>query len=142
MKVQASTVEEFFAAAGEREPDIRELDAFVRKEAPSLKRELHSGMSITMLGYGVFDYKGKSGVTGRWPVAAIAPQKNYISLYICAVVDGQYMAEMYEKELGNVKCGRSCIRFKKLQDLNLATVGKILKDIEARMERGEKPFGI
>lgn len=142
MRVVANTVEEFFAAAGERELDIRELDAFVRKTAPSLKREFHNGMSITMLGYGVFDYKSKSGASGRWPVVAIAPQKNYISLYICAIIDGKYMAESYQDQLGKVSCGKSCIRFKKLADLNLETVANMLHEIETRMKRGEKPFGI
>lgn len=141
MKVEASTPEEFFAAAGEREPELRELDELIRKTAPSLERKLHSGMSITMLGYGMFHYKTKSGSEGDWPAVAIAPQKNYTSLYICAVEDGQYVAEKHKDELGKVSCGKSCIRFKKYEDLNTDTVVKILKNIEARMKEGENPFG-
>lgn len=142
MRVEAATVEEFFAAAGERESAMRELDALIRASAPSLKRQLHSGMSITMLGYGVFDYQTKSGSMGEWPVVAIAPQKNYISLYICAVVDGKYMTEMYQDRLGKVSCGKSCIRMKKFTDLNQDTVKIILEEVEARVKRGEKPFGL
>jgi hypothetical protein len=141
MRVEANTVEEFFAAGGERESALRELDALIRKSAPSLTRQLHTGTSITMLGYGAFDYHTKSGSQGEWPVVAIAPQKNYISLYICAVIDGKYMAEMYQDRLGKVSCGKSCIRMKKFTDLNQDTVKIMLEELETRVKRGEKPFG-
>lgn len=141
MKVEARTEEEFFAACGEREPEMRELDALIRKAAPSLKPQLHAGMSITMLGYGLFEYKTKSGSGGEWPAVAIAPQKNYLSLYICAVKDGKYITEVYEDRLGKVSCGKSCIRFKKYEDLNTDTVVEILTDIEKDMNAGKNPFG-
>lgn len=142
MKIEASTPDEFFAAAGEREPALRELDELIRESAPSLNRELHSGMSITMLGYGTFHYKTKSGSEGDWPAVAIAPQKNYISLYICAVNEnGEYLAEANKEKLGKVSCGKSCIRFKKIEDLNKETVRELLKDIEAKVKMGQSPFG-
>jgi len=141
LKVEANTIEEFFGAAGEKEPILRELDALIREAAPSLERKLHSGMSITMLGYGIFHYKTKSGSEGEWPAVAIAPQKNYTSLYICAVEDGEYVAEKNKDKLGKVSVGKSCIRFKKIEDLNKEAVFKILKNIEARMKKGENPFG-
>jgi hypothetical protein len=43
------------------------------------------------------------------------------------VIDGEYVAEMHNKELGKVKVGRSCISFKKLEDLNLNVVKRVLK---------------
>jgi nucleoid DNA-binding protein len=141
VKVDATTVEEFFAAAGERESALRELDMLIRSAAPSLKRQLHAGVSITMLGYGAFDYQTKSGSKGRWPVVAIAPQKNYISLYVCAVADGKYLTEQYQDRLGKVSCGKSCIRMKKFTDLNQDTVKIMLEELETRVKRGEKPFG-
>lgn len=120
---------------------MRELDALIRETAPSLKPQLHSGMSITMLGYGTFHYKSKSGSEGDWPAVAIAPQKRYLSLYICAVKDGKYIAEIYEDKLGKVNCGKSCIRFKKYEDLNTDTVVEILTDIQKDMNAGKNPFG-
>ena len=62
-----------------------------------------------------------------WPVIALASQKNYISLYVCCVVDGTYVAEAHAAQLGNVSVGKSCIRFKKWEDLNIATVKKVLR---------------
>ncbi len=142
MNVQAATVDEFFAAAGSRQSDMRELDSLVRGAVPSLTRELFVTPTMTMLGYGLFDYATKSGSKGKWPVVAIAPQKNYISLYVCAVIDGTYMAERYQEKLGKVSCGKSCIRMKKFADLNKDTVSVMLNELEARVKRGEKPFGL
>ena len=141
MKIEANTVEEFFIAAGEREPILRELDALIRKHAPSFARKLHSGMSITMLGYGVFPYKTKSGVQGEWPVIALAPQKNYVSLYVCATSKGKYIAEEFADKLGKVSVGKSCIRFKKLEDLNQVAVADILQELEKRKKSGENIYG-
>ncbi len=63
----------------------------------------------------------------NWPIIALANQKNYISLYICALDKGQYLAEKHKNELGKVSMGRSCIRFKKLEDLNLKILAKVIK---------------
>jgi hypothetical protein len=44
------------------------------------------------------------------------------------VVDGEYVAEKYKEKLGKVSVGKSCIRFKKLEDLNLETFKKVIKE--------------
>ncbi len=61
-----------------------------------------------------------------WPVVALANQKNYVSVYVCAVDHGTYIAEKYKDELGKVSVGKSCIRFKKLEDIDLPTLRKVL----------------
>jgi hypothetical protein len=112
----AKTVDEYIAMLSEpRKSEIIELDRFIKKVAPKLK----SHFAYNMLGYGSFHYKSKSGREGDWPIIALASQKNYISLYICSVKDDKYIAELYNKKLGKVSVGKSCIRFKKMSDLNL-----------------------
>ena len=102
-----------------------------------------NSMASTMIGYGNMPYKTKSSKElTEWPLVLLAAQKNYMSLYLCAVEkNSQYIAEKYEKELGKVNIGKSCIRFKNLEDLNLETVKKLLKDLDKRYARGEKLFG-
>lgn len=80
-----------------------------------------------MLGYGTFKYLNNKKETLNWPVIALASQKNYISIYVCAVDKGEYIAEKHKKELGKVSVGKSCIRFKKVEDLNLKTLEKVIK---------------
>ncbi|MEK7618447.1 MAG: hypothetical protein AAB410_04875 [Patescibacteria group bacterium] len=47
--------------------------------------------------------------------------------YVCALENGEYIAEKYKKQLGKVSVDRSCIRFKKLEDINLEFLKNILK---------------
>jgi len=136
VNIQAKTREEYFKAAEEREPLIRELDGIIQQAAPKLKPVIFGGMSGTWLGYGMQPYQTKSmKEPGEWPVIALASQKNYVSLYVMAVENGEYMAEKYAKDLGKVSVGKSCIRFKKLEDLNLPAVTELLKTVADKFEK-------
>lgn len=107
----------------ERQELIRFLHDFIRKAAPKLK----SHFAYNMLGYGSFPYKNSKNVTLMWPVVSLANQKNYVSIYVCSVIDGKYLAETHKRELGKVNVGKSCIRFKKLEDVNLPTLKKVIQ---------------
>lgn len=128
MKISAETIDEYFAATGEREASLRQIHDLIKEEVPELDAYLFDGMSITMIGYGSMHYRTKSGLENDWPIIGLANQKNYISLYVCLVKDGEYLAEIYSKKLGKVNCGKSCIRFKKASDLNFDAVKILLKD--------------
>jgi hypothetical protein len=122
-KVRAKTVKEYFAALPkERREPMAFLDAFIRRTAPKLKPTF----AYNMPGYGSFKYTNYKKELIDWPVIALASQKNYISIYVCAVKNGKYIAEMHKKDLGKVSVGKSCIRFKKIEDLNLKTLKKVI----------------
>ena len=89
--------------------------------------KLKPNFIYNMPGYGSFKYTNHKKQTLNWPVISLASQKNYISLYVCAVDKGEYIAEKHKKDLGKVSVGRSCIRFKKIEDVNLKTLEKVLK---------------
>lgn len=132
MKVEANTIDEFFAACGDGQADMRQL-AKVIEEVLGEKAELgHGSGTMTGLGWRYIDYKPKSAPksapTIRWPMIGIAPQKHHLALYVCAVKDGKYLAETYKDDLGKVSCGKSCIRFKKFEDLDLITLKKMLAE--------------
>lgn len=123
--VKAKTVKEYFAALPkERREPMEFLHKLIQKAAPKLK----PNFLYNMPGYGSFLYKNnKTKKLLPWPVIGLASQKNYISLYVCAVDKGEYIAEKNKKELGKVSVGKSCIRFKKIEDLNLKTLEKVIK---------------
>lgn len=124
---KATTVKEYLAMLPlERKKDIEALHAFIQKTVPSLK----SHFAYNMLGYGSFPYTNYKKETIKWPIIALASQKQYISLYVCAMVDGRYIAEMSKKQLGNVNVGKSCIRFRKLRDVDLGALKNVLKIAE------------
>jgi len=107
----------------ERREAIETLDKLIKEVVPDLKRFF----AYNMLGYGKFKYTSYKKEELDWPIIALASQKNYISLYVCAIDDGEYLAEKYKDDLGKVSIGKSCIRFKKIDDLNLDGIKKVLK---------------
>ncbi len=123
--IKAKTVREYLAGVpADRKEIITFLHDFIKKSAPKLKPYF----AHNMIGYGSFPYKNYKKEVVQWPVIALANQKNYISLYICSTSDGQYVAEKYAKKLGKVSVGKSCIRFKKLDDVDLPTLKRVIKE--------------
>jgi len=106
-----------------RKSDIRELDALIRKLAPKLEPHLASGM----LAYGRYHYKGKSkGTEGEWFHIGLANNKRYISLYVMAANADGYLAESFKDKLPKADIGRSCVRFKRLSDLDLSALNELI----------------
>jgi hypothetical protein len=124
---KAKTVKEFLERLEEpRKSEITALHQLIVKTVPKLEPTVALGM----LGYGKFHYKYASGREGDATVVAIASQKNYISLYAAAVVDGVYVAEKYKDQLPKASIGKGCIRFKTLAALDLGVIARILKECE------------
>lgn len=121
--VKATTVAEYLdQVPPERLETITFLHKFIQDTVPSLQPHF----AYNMLGYGSFPYKNYKKEEPQWPIIALANQKNYISIYVCAVKDGQYIAEQSKEQLGKVSVGKSCIRFKKLEDLKLDALKDLL----------------
>ena len=122
--VKATTVAEYLAMLpSERVAPMQFLHEFIQAQAPELKPIF----AYNMLGYGTFKYKNYKNEIIDWPVLSLASQKNYMSFYVCALEGGKYIAEKYKDSLGKVSVGRSCIRFKKIDDLDLDTLKKVIR---------------
>ena len=123
-EVDAKTVEGYLASVPEEsKPIIDFMHEFIQKSAPELKPHF----AYNMLGYGSFPYLDYKKREIEWPIVALANQKNYVSVYVCAVDGSEYVAEKHKEKLGKVSVGKSCIRFKKLEDLNLDELDKVIK---------------
>lgn len=122
--VKAKSVEQYIKKLSpERKQAIIFLHELIKKTVPKMTPHF----AYNMLGYGSFKYTNYKKEQIDWPVIALASQKNYISLYFCAVKDGEYLAEKHQEELGKVNVGKSCVRFKKIEDLNIPAIKKLLK---------------
>jgi hypothetical protein len=135
VKTKAKTPAEYLAEIPEpRKAQLKKLHALILKTVPSFKPYIQVGM----IAYGKYHYLSKSGREGDWGVVALANQKNYISLYICALDMDMYLPEKYKKDLPKASIGRSCIRFKKIEDIDLKIIVKMLKESKVWLAKYEK----
>ncbi len=125
MKSNAKTPTEYINSLKEpRKKEIKKLHSFIRKIVPNLKPHMKYGM----LGYGTYHYKYASGREGDWMVIGLSSQKNYISLYTCLSDGKKYIAEKHKKDLPKSNVGKSCIRFRKLEDVDLNVIKQVLQE--------------
>jgi len=124
-QLKVSTPSEYIAKLEEpRKSEVAALDALIRKTAPKLAPFVQSGI----LAYGACHYKYESGREVDWFRIGVASNKNYISLYVCAGDHTGYIAERYKEALPKANIGRSCVRFKRLVDLDKAALKKMIRE--------------
>ena len=121
-QLDIETPEEYIAALDEpRKSEIQRIHDLIRETVPDLEPHIRS----KMIGYGTYHYKYASGREGDWFKIGLASNKNYISIYACGECEGGYVAELNKDRLPKANIGKSCIRFKKLDDLDV----DVLKEI-------------
>jgi hypothetical protein len=77
------------------------------------------GSDQEIIAYGRHTQRNRSGKTVEWHIAGLALQKNYLSVYINALEDDQYLVERYAHTLGKVRTGKSSVSFRELDDIDL-----------------------
>lgn len=123
-KSKAKSPEAYIAEVEEaRRDDVQRLHDLVREAAP----ELEPTMDFGMLGYGKFHYKYASGREGDWMKVGIANNKRYISLYCCAADENGYVAERFKARLPKASIGKSCVRFKRLSDVDEQALRELIR---------------
>ena len=119
--------------------DMKLLDEQISTVMEGLPRSLYQGKfwggsDQEIIGYGVQRYRRSDKQEVEWFLVGLAQQKHYLSLYISAVEDRQYLSEKYGAELGKVKVGKSSIGFKTVSDVDL---DKLVKLVEKARQIGE-----
>ena len=104
--------------------ELLKLHALIRETVPELEPSVGSGIGV---GYGPYHYKYASGREGDSFIVALAPRKSSISLYVTGYANGRYLAESYAPKLGMADCGKSCVRFRRLADLNEPALRSLLR---------------
>ncbi|WP_439883109.1 DUF1801 domain-containing protein [Pontibacter sp. MBLB2868] len=123
-KNDAESVEEYLSMIpDDRKKEIDFIHDFIQKSVPSLKPYFASNM----IGYGTFYYLDNKMQKKDWPIIALANQKNYVSIYVCAIINDKASVEEYKTGLGKLSKGIGCIRFKKIEEINLDTLKQVLK---------------
>lgn len=78
----------------------------------------------SIVGFGTYHYKYASGREGDWPVTGFSPRKKDLTLYIMMGFEkhGELM-----KQLGKHSVGKSCLYIKRLADVHLPTLEKLIE---------------
>lgn len=133
MQSKAKTVAEYMASLP---ADRREALAAVRTTIlANLDRGFEEGMGYGMIGYHVPHSLYPAGYhcdpKQPLPYAGLASQSGHMSLYLMGVyfdpADAKWLADAWKKAGKKLDMGKSCIRFKKLEDVPLDVVGEAIR---------------
>jgi uncharacterized protein YdhG (YjbR/CyaY superfamily) len=118
MQSKAATISEYLEELPpDRQSALSELRALIHRVAPKTVEAMQYGLPA----FG--------------DLCAFASQKDYMALYVCE----SDIIKTHLAQLGKVSCGKGCIRFKRLADLNLSAVQSILREILELRKQGVGP---
>lgn len=135
MQSQAITVDKYLA---ELPPDRRAAIAAVRKAIlAALPAGYEEGMQYGMIGYYVPHslYPAGYHCDPRQPAGfvCLASQKNYMSLYMMCVYGESELSRWFQAAWAStgkkLDMGKSCIRFKRVEDLALHVIGEAISRV-------------
>ena len=79
----------------------------------------------SIIGFGVYHYKYKSGREGDWPIVGFSPRKQNLSIYLMIGFEDELKPTLLK--LGKYKTGVSCLYINKLQDVDMSILGKLIE---------------
>ena len=148
MQSKATNVAEYLKGLPD---DRRKAVEAVRKVIrANLDKDYEEGIQYGVIGYyvphKVFPAGYHCDPTQPLPFAALASQKNYLSLYMMGVYCGcgegpdaemtphaRWFREAWEKTGKKLDMGKACIRFKKVEDLPLEVIGEAIRRVPAKV---------
>ncbi|MGA9651591.1 DUF1801 domain-containing protein [Pedobacter sp.] len=90
------------------------------EEASSFKAKM---WGTAIVGFGSYHYKYASGREGDAPLAGFSPRKDSISLYLTSELNEK---EKLLAEFGKHKTAKACIYIKKLSDIDVKILQKLI----------------
>ena len=103
----------------------RRADCFaVAKMMEEITGEKPKMWGPSIVGFGSYTYKYASGHEGDWPITSFSPRKNDLTLYV--MVGYEKYPELMAK-LGKHSHSKSCLYIKRLSDIHLPTLKKLIK---------------
>ena len=108
--------------------DARKISAMMRAATGS--RAKMWGTAI--VGFGSYHYKYASGQEGDWHLVGFSPRKRNLTLYIMSGFGG---FEKLMAKLGKYTTGKSCLYIRQLDDVDAATLRKLIEESVADMRK-------
>jgi len=148
MQSKATTVKSYLASLP---PDRRAAMEAVRTVIlKNLDNDYVENMSYGMIGYcvphSVYPAGYHCNPKQALPFAGLASQKNYMSVYLMCTYGSashlKWFQEAWAKTGKKLDMGKSCIRFKKVEDLALNVIGESIRRVPAKAYIAEVESGL
>lgn len=115
------------------ENPVRQKDAFVvLAMMEKITGEKPKMWGTSIIGFGSYHYKSKSGCVGDWPLIGFSPRKQNLALYI---MPGFKKYQDLLKKLGKYKTSVSCLYLNKLADIDTDILKEIIHDSVQEMKK-------
>ena len=122
-KQTGASVENFLKQISDEE---RREDCFaVAKIMEEITGEKPKMWGPSIVGFGSYHYKYASGRQGDWPVTGFSPRKKDLTLYIMM---GFKKHRALMEKLGKHTSSKSCLYIKRLSDIHVPTLKKLIKE--------------
>jgi hypothetical protein len=105
------------------DPEVREACATVAKLMQEATKAEPQMWGSSIVGFGLRQIQYAGGRTGDWPIIGFSPRKQNLTLYVGV---GQ-QDPVLMKKLGKHTIGKGCLYIKKLSDVDLPTLRKVIK---------------
>lgn len=132
-KINDASVESFLAGIKDEKQRKETVTLFTMMQKATKSTPKMWGSSI--VGFGTYHYLGKSGREGDWFLAGISPRKQAITLYMCGGWEGN---KPLLAQLGKYSLGVGCLYIKRLDDIDLAVMKRLMTDSLKRAKKWVK----
>jgi len=130
-KQNEQSVEDFLDGIADEK---RRQDCFTVLELMKKLTEQEPKMwGASIVGFGNYKYKYKSGREGEWFVTGFSPRKQNLTLYI---MSGFTRYDELLAKLGKHKTGKSCLHINKLEDVNLQILEEMIESSVSIVNKG------
>lgn len=86
----------------------------------------------SIVGFGSYHYKYASGREGDWPIAAFSPRKQDLTIYIMPSIAS--FSDLMQ-QLGKHRSAKSCLYIKRLSDVHVPTLKKLIRQSVKTMKQ-------
>jgi hypothetical protein len=136
MQSTAGTVEEYLEnLPGDRQQPMKELRKIIKKNLPKgFKETMSSGMMAYVVPHSLYPDGYHCDPKTPLPFICLASQKNGISLYHMGVYGDKKLLDWFTSEYPKhsktkLDMGKSCIRFKKPDQIPYSLIGELVSRI-------------
>lgn len=114
--------------------EMQALHGLIRKQMPGCKLWFLDGknsesktVSNPNIGYGLRSIQYADGKTKEFYKVGLSANTTGISVYILGIEDKKYLAQAYGDKIGKASVSGYCIKFKKLDDINIPVLESAIR---------------